>query len=381
MKDAVARVLMTTDTVGGIWNFALQLATTLGDQGIQFALATMGAPLTADQRRALVRLDNVELFESRFKLEWMDSPWNDVQRCGGWLLELEDFFRPDVVHLNSYSYGALPWRVPTLVVGHSCVFSWFAAVKGCPAPPSFWRYRNAVRAGLRGADTVTAPTQNMLESLLHFYGPFNAVDPISNGRSFHGPSVRKKENFIITAGRLWDQAKNIAILEKAAGAIRWPILAAGDAENPNGGVAEFKNLHLLGQLSDMEIADRLARASIFALPARYEPFGLCALEAALAGCALVLGDIPSLREVWGEAAIFVCPDDEEEISDKLNRLIADPDLRIEFASRARRRASEYLPEKMANSYFALYQSLLNRRLNSSAHTGPVTQTVAARRSS
>src|SRR5690606_871916 len=104
------------------------------------------------------------------------------------------------------------------------------------------------------------------------------------------------ENFIITAGRLWDQAKNIAILEKAAGAIRWPILAAGDAENPNGGVAEFKNLHLLGQLSDMEIADRLARASIFALPARYEPFGLCALEAALAGCALVLGDIPSLRE-------------------------------------------------------------------------------------
>ncbi len=32
------------------------------------------------------------------------------------------------------------------------------------------------------------------------------------------------------------------------------------------------------------------------LPARYEPFGLSVLEAALSGCALVLGDIPSLRE-------------------------------------------------------------------------------------
>jgi glycogen synthase len=57
-------------------------------------------------------------------------------------------------------------------------------------------------------------------------------------------------------------------------------------------------------------ADWYARASIYALPARYEPFGLSALEAALSGCALILGDIPSLREVWLEAAPYVSPDDE-----------------------------------------------------------------------
>ena len=51
----------------------------------------------------------------------------------------------------------------------------------------------------------------------------------------------------------------------------------------------------------------LRRATIFALPARYEPFGLSALEAGLAGCALVLGDIP-MREVWHDAAMFVPPE-------------------------------------------------------------------------
>ena len=58
------------------------------------------------------------------------------------------------------------------------------------------------------------------------------------------------------------------------------------------------------------LARKMAEASIYALPARYEPFGLSALEAALSGCALVLGDIPSLREIWGPAAIYVPADDK-----------------------------------------------------------------------
>ena len=52
----------------------------------------------------------------------------------------------------------------------------------------------------------------------------------------------------------------------------------------------------------------MGRAAIYALPARYEPFGLSILEAALSGCALVIGDIPSLREIWADAALFVPSD-------------------------------------------------------------------------
>src|SRR3546814_4918927 len=77
------------------------------------------------------------------------------------------------------------------------------------------------------------------------------------------------------------------------------------------------------------MAGWLGRATFFALPARYEPFGLAVLEAALSGCALVLGDIPTLRELWDGVAAFVPPGDIEALEDVLTQLIADPDLRSE----------------------------------------------------
>jgi glycosyltransferase involved in cell wall biosynthesis len=98
----------------------------------------------------------------------------------------------------------------------------------------------------------------------------------------------------------------------------------------------------------------MGRASIYALPARYEPFGLSALEAALAGCALVLGDVASLREVWGDAALFVPPDDAEAIGAALRSMVRDVDLRQELAVRAQRRAARYTVERMADAYLDVY---------------------------
>jgi hypothetical protein len=89
------RILMTADTVGGVWTYALELARALKPHGVDLAIATMGAPISADQRHAAIRLHNVELFESRFKLEWMDEPWADVARAAEWLLHLEAKIQPE----------------------------------------------------------------------------------------------------------------------------------------------------------------------------------------------------------------------------------------------------------------------------------------------
>jgi glycosyltransferase involved in cell wall biosynthesis len=102
----------------------------------------------------------------------------------------------------------------------------------------------------------------------------------------------------------------------------------------------------------------MSRAPIFALPARYEPFGLSILEAALAGCALVLGDIPSLREHWDGVAIFVPPDDPGLLRLALRSLIDDPQLRQTLAMRARRRALGYSARRMALAYLGAYGTAL-----------------------
>src|ERR1041384_5191725 len=98
-----ARVLMTADTVGGVWTYALELSRALGELGIEVALATMGAPLSIDQWAEARALPGVRVFESDFKLEWMADPWNDVARAGEWLLDLERQLQPDFVHLNSFA--------------------------------------------------------------------------------------------------------------------------------------------------------------------------------------------------------------------------------------------------------------------------------------
>jgi glycogen synthase len=109
------------------------------------------------------------------------------------------------------------------------------------------------------------------------------------------------------------------------------------------------------------MASWLGRASIVALPARYEPFGLLAVEAALCGCALVLGDIPSLREVWGRAAEFVDPADPTELRNAIERLITSPSRRADRADAARRRALELTPARMAHQYMEIYGCAAARR--------------------
>ncbi len=366
----IHRVLMTTDTIGGVWQYALELAEALASRGVDVALAAMGRPCDESQRRAARRSPRVRLFEGPFKLEWMDEPWADVAAAGDWLLGLARSERPDIVHLNGYAHSGLPWEAPVLVVGHSCVFSWFRAVRGADPPSSWDRYRREVAAGLAAADGVTAPTRDMLAALRRHYGRFRARRAVPNGRRPAGFPPLAKEDFIVTAGRLWDEAKNITALEEIAADLDWPVFVAGDPQNPNanGGRVSLRRTVPLGILSPDELADWFGRASVFALPARYEPFGLSALEAALAGCALVLGDIPSLREVWGPAAVYVPPRRPDLLRLALERMIADRPGRERMARRARTRALRYTPERMAEGYAALYGSLIRRAGARSART-------------
>jgi glycogen(starch) synthase len=354
---AIRRILMTADTVGGVWTYALELARALQSYAIDVVRATMGTPLNEQQRTAVQQIANITLCESAWKLEWMEKPWDDVAAAGAWLLELEALTQPDIVHLNGYTHGVLPWKSPTLIVGHSCVLSWFAAVKGA-APPADWeRYQQGVRRGLHAADLVTAPTEAMLTALRTHYGGFRAAPVVYNGRQMsHFPPLAKQP-YILTAGRMWDEAKNIAVLAHVAPQLSWPVLAAGEERHPEGGTVRFDTVQQLGKLAPAELALWLGHAAIFALPARYEPFGLTVLEAGLAGCALVLGDIPSLREVWDGAALFVPLDQPDTLAEALEHLIQDVWWRELMAQRARARALRYTPALMAHAYVRLYTKL------------------------
>ena len=357
MSIRPGHVLMTADTVGGVWSYALELAAALGERGVRVSLATMGAPLTPGQRAQAAALPATTVHESAFRLEWQEEPWGDVERAGEWLLSLERRLDPDVVHLNQFAFGALPFVAPTLLVAHSCVCSWWRAVHREPAPARWDRYRQVVGAGLRGATLVGAPTRAMLDSLRENYGVADGGVALPNGRAADRFPPGEKEPVVLSAGRIWDAAKNLAALEEVAGRVPWPIRVAGTDRHPDGGRRAMQGVTALGELPAARLAAELSHAAIFALPARYEPFGLAALEAALAGCALVLGDVPSLREVWGNTAHFVPPDDHDALARALGELIADEPRRTALARAARDRALGFSPEGMVAAYLGAYARL------------------------
>lgn len=332
---------MTADTVGGVWTYALDLAREMPN--VEVSLATMGRPMSPDQRAEASAIPNLEVFESSYKLEWMENPWHDVRAAGRWLMSLEAAIRPDVVHLNGLCHGALPFEAPKLVVMHSCVLSWWEAVKGEAAPSDWDRYSEEVRRGVLGADTVVAPTHAVMSTTERLYGTPKATRVIPNGR--WGVEPKAKEPFVFAAGRMWDEAKNIGTLESVKDRLSWPLFVAGDGSS-------------LGRLDTEAMRDWLGRASIYAFPAKYEPFGLSVLEAALAGCALVLGDIPSLRENWEGRAIFVRPDDETGVAEAVERLIVNPKLRERMGRCAREHALTFSTKRFARSYTSLYKELV-----------------------
>jgi glycosyltransferase involved in cell wall biosynthesis len=342
---------MSTDAVGGVWTYATELRQALAAQDVEVVLATLGPSPPPEPHGAWLDC----------RLEWQDDPWEDVRASGEWLRQQACEHQADVVHLNGYAHAALDWDVPVVAVAHSCVLSWHEAVRGAPAGPGWEPYREAVRAGLRGADAVVAPTAAMRRALRRDYGlATRRCAVIPNGVSPHpaapAPREREREPLVLGAGRLWDEAKGLDTLDAAAQGLRWVVQVAGAA----GGRAA-QHAQLLGQLDRSELRARMGRAAIFAHPARYEPFGLVVLEAALAGCALVLGDIDSLREQWDGAALFATPGDGAALRAALDRLIDDPALRAELAAAAQARARRRHVRTTATAYAELYTRLRARR--------------------
>jgi glycogen synthase len=353
---------MTADAVGGVWAFTLELAAGLSAHGAEVHVATMGPAPDRGQVRQAGIAGVAGVRHGRYALEWENDPWDDVERAGEWLLEMARELAVDLVHLNGYVHAAMPWEAPVLVVGHSCVLSWHEAVRGVRPGRETDAYRAAVTRGIRSADALVAPSAAMLAELERLYAPRCVRSVIPNGCDQGRFVARRKLPFVLGMGRLWDEAKNLEALDRAAAGLSWPVLLAGD---PGG--RRTRCARLLGRLGHEQVAGLLGRASLFAAPARYEPFGLAALEAGLSGCALVLGDIASLREVWGTAARFVAPGDAEALAHALQQLIDDRPALLAAGESARRRALRYGRQRMAAAYASLYDQLVPAARSASGH--------------
>jgi glycosyltransferase involved in cell wall biosynthesis len=356
------RLFMTADAVGGVWQYALDLTRGLTRRGIETTLAVLGPEPTPDQARAAEEAGVAALIATDLPLDWTAESRTELERAGREVARLAAQCAADIVHLNSAALcGVAQFSVPVVGVCHSCVATWWHTVRSGPLPEEFvWR-TELLREGYRAAAALTAPTEAFAEATARTYRLPRAPTVVRNGRAPAAVAKRDAQPFAFTAGRLWDEGKNLAALDRAAARLAIPIEAAGPTEGPNGARIGLSNLRLLGRLSDAQLAERLACRPVFVSVAKYEPFGLAVLEAAQAGCALVLSDIASFRELWDGAAFFVDADDDPAIASALQSLLADPQGRTALGESARARAENYSVEAMVGGLMAVYRSVLPAR--------------------
>lgn len=351
------RILMTTTGHRATWSHSLDLAGALGRFGIEVSLASLGDPPSNGQLEEALRFPNLQVFPSRFGASWTDDSWDEVERAGEWLLRMEEHVEPDLVHLHAYPYGSLQFHAPVLLEGHDCPLCRWTAVEDQAAPLVWERYRQAVVRAMRQARMVVTPTGAALQELAAAYGQLPPSRVIPIGRSARLLPPRDKEDLILSAGCFGDRARDLDSLETVAKAVAWPVSVLVDGEVEDGDAD--RPIRLLETGSADKLASWYGRAAIFALPCRYEPNGLSVLEAALSGCALVLGDVPALRELWQGAALFVAPGDPGDLQRALDLLIAEPKGRRGLGQRARARALLLSPERRAASFLEAYAQLLH----------------------
>jgi glycosyltransferase involved in cell wall biosynthesis len=355
------RLLMTADAVGGVWPYALDLAAALARRhGVETTLAVLGPLPDDDQRWSAGLVPGLRLVETALPLDWLAGQSEEVETAGRRIAALAVDAGAEIVQLNSPALAAeAAFPVPTVAVHHSCVATWWAGVRTGPLPDDFaWR-AELVRRGLHAADAVVAPSRAFAGDTRAVHGLPTLPAAVWNGRAAPPKpgAAAEPAQFVFSAGRLWDEGKNAQALDNAAARLGVRLLLAGPLTGPNGARAILRHALCLGTLSGDAMRDCLVHRPVFASTTLFEPFGLAVLEAAQAGCALVLSDIPTFRELWADAAVFVPPRDETAIAAALDRVLRDRGLRDHLGEAARRRAARYTIAAMADRMAGLYRGL------------------------
>ena len=152
-------------------------------------------------------------------------------------------------------------------------------------------------------------------------------------------AVRRRHRLVLAGKGAWDEA----------------AIAAAIAEVP----ADSRVIQL-GHVAAADLPGLYYGASAFCFPSLVEGFGIPPLEAMASGCPVLAADIPALREVLGDAAMFADPLSVDALRDGLERVLEDADLQSTLRERGARRAADFSWERTARETVSVFERIAGR---------------------
>ena len=264
----------------------------------------------------------------------------------------------------------------------------FRRLPGIYSEKGTTRQEWAVARAVKESAAIISVSQTTKNDLVELYGLSAEkifVTHLAVDETLHSmvdrPFSEANENYFLTIGRL-EKKKNIANLVRAFGrVVRDTPPAKGEQEGVRlvlagswgFGAEEIKEaiaesgcadrIITPGYVSDEEAHRLLAGAIAYVFPSYYEGFGIPALEAMQAGVPLIASDILALREVAGEAAMFVAPTDVEGWAVAMDQLLLNENLRLDLIKKGSERVKAFDWAKTADKTWEVLRAVAYAKFN------------------
>ncbi len=118
-----------------------------------------------------------------------------------------------------------------------------------------------------------------------------------------------------------------------------------------------EKIYLLGEVTDQGLSLLYQNALAYVFPSLAEGFGLPGLEAMANNLPVLASEIGPLPEVYGGAALYFDPKNENDLAEKIIKIYQDQKLRESLIAKGREQVKKYSWEKCARETLAVYNSL------------------------
>ncbi|MBI4363702.1 MAG: glycosyltransferase family 4 protein [Candidatus Doudnabacteria bacterium] len=284
----------------------------------------------------------------------------------------------DLVHFPHFNVPIF-YRRPFVVTIHDLTHTRFPGRKKSHL---FHRlaYNLVLFNAIKKAKKIIAVSQSTKNELKEFFQiPDEKIQVIYEGASESYKVMDKQEAFQQISNRygvtkqyilyvgVWRRYKNLPNLAQAFSnlidrGLDYQLILAGepdpfypDIKKKALAVKHADKIICPGRIREQDMQALYNAASLFVLPSKAEGFGLTALEAASCGIPIACSDIPTLREVLGQAAEYFDPENLENMTDILESLLNNPKRQEELANLALSRSKHFSWKKAAEETIKLYE--------------------------
>ena len=304
----------------------------------------------------------IELCDSRYDVWRFDRRvyWDQVRAP-----LLARATRADVVHFTG---GTLPLRAP-----HPCVLTLhdLAWLHGAVAGRAYARlyFGTIQRSLVRQADIIAADTHAAQSEIVERLGLLPSKVAVTGAGVddswFETPRAPQDPPLLLSVGTV-EERKNLVTAVRALAELPAFRLTSAGPHTPYAhkviqaaadlGVGE--RVELLGFVDDATLRSLYARATALVFPSFYEGFGLPPLQALAAGLPVVAADIPVLREVLGDCALFAHPSDPASFADRVRAVCAPDTMVRDLVARGVAHAREFTWAGVAERTVSLYREVV-----------------------